>query len=542
MHAHSGNGADEADLLFHTELKDIKVHRNAGKGLVLSNTGYITVTESHFMDNRGSIHIENSDTVSVHNTTIVGYSDELLMIESTAATIKMCPDRSTQLAGIHFAPNTKTPEKNGLDMKNCIFSGFDDIKICKEHIVSIDDAIGLNPTFTFYSSFENIAVEQNAKRLGLCKSKAAGLLDAYLIDRDGSFRPREIESPQSASVVAFGANALSFLEESKKCTKVDSGCYHYCQDVCLRSAKISVDPSILEIPSLVVCIRDEKNQSDICELYEGASNYDHAEGYVEPRFVPRSLDYWVTLPKGRFEAHFVDALDNRVWPKFAEISYSESLCSESLREGSIWIPAPPLMPEKDECHELLTNGDTESTSEPIPDWIAGVIGMTVKENFGISNSEAGLSRALCDNPSENIKNNPSPLFSFGQYLDTRCLVENDIYEISVPFKYFGKKDEELKACSEENKSGCRPEVGILFVSNDGQSWIYELATSNIFVSSLTPEGDGRYGSIRRKLVINTDMAAAASAFFYIKRDLGSIEDGQRFCVDNVSISKQVLMI
>lgn len=501
-----------------------------------------------FSDSRGGVHIHRSEEIIIRNCTFVGFSEELARLEATQSSRKLCPSRTTQVPGITLASYTPTHATSGLVLESAAFSGFKNVGLCRESILSIDPTIGWGP-FNFFTSLQEISIESNeGNQLNLCAAYRNYIRDVYLVDRHGDLFPAASDSPkggpfESGVVLTGGSKALSFLERDP-CRLHRSGCYHYCENICLRTVVVSVDPSRIMDLELKICRRG----TSICARYAGHVFYEGLDGQIG-HFVQKRVYMYVSLPPGRYEGHFVDSTsDKRQWPTFVETYYSPAMCPNALVEGSIWIPPPPM---ERNCSSLLSN----SEADDISGWISGPSGMRVFPGLGWN-----MSNAFCDmDPSR------SKLYSFGQYLDTRCLVEGRklLFQAMSRFHRNVYTDDESLSVNNETEncwsdiiSGCHPTLGVLFVSNDGKfSWIKELDHEhNIFrtgrssvvtdavaaVASNDDEADGTFSSLEQyqptdgTLTIDAEMASASSAFFFIHRLQEDRFAGWSFCVDNLS--------
>jgi hypothetical protein len=343
-------------------------------------------------------------------------------------------------------------------------------------------------------------------------------------------KPPQSNASGVSSVVSEASAALQFIPEEKK-TYVDGLCYHYCKETCLGTVIFSVDPSDKRDLSLRVC---ERENAQNCASYSGTT-------YFKPRstsatsFVSKGLYFYVTLPKGRYEVNFLDSVGTRAWPTFVEETFVGSLCEDSLKEGSLWLPPPPITLE--ECSDLIRNGDAETSETSHPSWIAGPGGMGVFAKEGIGTNPP--SAAFCD-ISPNLGFDSTSAYSFGQYLDTRCLEEGRLYEVGASVRLMDKKTSQPVVMKCPDAPSC-PKVGILFVSNYGFSWIQEVnEPSNVFANKKRARGLADnpdlnlYERVGGTLLIDAEMASASSAFFFVYRD--NNDSDVAFCVDGVFLT------
>ena len=158
---------------------------------------------------------------------------------------------------------------------------------------------------------------------------------------------------------------------------------------------------------------------------------------------------------------------------------------------------------------------------------------------------------MCDIPSRLSIGARTP-YSFGQYLDPRCFVEGREYLIEAwgrPIPVDDSNSASSALCSEGTLC---PEMGIVFVSNDGYSWIEYLSdqsrsgsNDNIFTHDalegrrqLSVTDDG-YTMLVGALEVTPEIASASSAFFFIDRN--DLNRDVKFCVDDVKLTQKVII-
>lgn len=508
-------------------LEGVAAYRNAGPGVLIYNSDNVVINNATFQDNRGNIDIDTAERVLVSNSRFVGYSHEMQLLESTEqSTWTLCEDRQVSLFGIRIPTFTRSRQTKGLQLENATFDAFSDVKVCKEYVLSVDPTPGWGP-FDFFTSLSRVYTAEDASLLSLCSAYQNSMFDLYFTDKDSSLQPAGSSLDGVSSIVSDGSKALTFLP-SEHCIYVADSCYYYCQDTCLRTAIISIDPTVQTVPNLLICPRGDSEFG--CQEYFGSTYYEPILGrpHSSNSFVQEGLFYYVTLPDGRFTAKFFDPSSaSRVWPTFASLTYSEPACSSGLEDGSVWIP-PPSITDSSQCSTLLLNGDAENTTG----WIAGSAGMHVSAGLGVDNSKGEATGALCEvDPTLSIYGR----YSFGQYLDTRCLVEGISYEIRAMVRLYDSDLQGL-AMSCPNGDTC-PKMGIFFVSNDGHSWLHEIPSiDNIFSNSVSTSDAGAdtgYQTLSGELVLDAEMASASSAFFYVARNNTQTN---LFCMDSISVT------
>ena len=204
-----------------------------------------------------------------------------------------------------------------------------------------------------------------------------------------------------------------------------------------------------------------------------------------------------TLPDGRYQADFLNATTGkRVWPTHAVEHYSDVSCKGAsggyLEEGSIWIPPLSLPIINSICTRNLLRTESQY-------WIGGVGDIGDMEVIPATSTTPMLLCEALPPPSWTIEQRQQQQqFMIGQYLDTRCLVEKQEYEVTFHIQLMHLSTEIpsevvsqqtlLDGCSSNGGSsgGLCPEVGILFTSHDGTSkWIHKLQYTTATDSAAT---------------------------------------------------------
>jgi hypothetical protein len=74
-------------------LAGMRAYRNSGPGILVMNSENVILDGSHFSDNRGNIDVHRSESVQIKNTSIVGKSEEVELLEATQPGLStlLCP-------------------------------------------------------------------------------------------------------------------------------------------------------------------------------------------------------------------------------------------------------------------------------------------------------------------------------------------------------------------------------------------------------------------------------------------------------------------
>jgi parallel beta-helix repeat protein len=123
----------------------MQAYRNLGPGLLITNSENVVVDGCTFSDNRGNIDVHRSETILINNTSIVGMSRELQLLEATQIGLSsvLCPNQQTYLSAVEMNSFTRSRQGTGLSLKNLDISGFSDIEKCEEYVISVDAQVGL---------------------------------------------------------------------------------------------------------------------------------------------------------------------------------------------------------------------------------------------------------------------------------------------------------------------------------------------------------------------------------------------------------------
>lgn len=127
-------------------LDGMQAYRNSGPGLLITNSENVVVDGCTFSDNRGNIDVHRSETILINNTSIVGMSRELQLLEATqqiGLSSVLCPNQQTYLSAVEMNSFTRSQQGNGLSLKNLDISGFSNLDKCKECVISVDAEVGL---------------------------------------------------------------------------------------------------------------------------------------------------------------------------------------------------------------------------------------------------------------------------------------------------------------------------------------------------------------------------------------------------------------
>lgn len=509
-------------------LGGLKSYRNDGAGLFLHITKNIVVERSIFADNRNiGIDIDRADGISVLNSQVIGLSDSFRDLLSDQDARPSCVEDAQY--GIEFHTWKHDPANVGTTIRNVTISNFINVSCPIATPFHVDNTVSntfrhLASTlfvgismyashsifflfvecfvsqiktgqFNMFTTFSNLKLQDPRSAIDFCDAEYAGIIDIYLNDLDGSFRPLAASSDESASLVSNNLGMLQFVNRFR-CNTNEAKCYSYCTNTCFRTVRFEIDPANTADYRLRVCRRNEpSNCIYVVGQQRVEDEYDHS---FEPRV------FLAHLPEGTYDAAILGSRGSETWPSFVEVHYEVSNCADAVDDFVRLIEPPTLV---NECNALIQNGNFErSESDPIY-WTYRIGGMKLVPGSGVggSNAVAGIER--------------SALTTFSQFLDTRCLKlqKGRFYEVTADIK-LENSNGSVFVC-DSTKTSC-PGIG-LFTPNDYRP----LAGVD---PELTPRG---FQSIQTIVAIDDKLASSALARFDIKSNV----DDKLLVVDNVSM-------
>jgi len=500
-------------------------YRNYQSGMFIHNSREIAVLGGVFADNRESLDIDRAEKTHVKDVKIVGYSPEYRKIVEAEqfgdVNGKRCPPH-VKLVGIDMHTYLRTdytaPYKDyGAQISNVDLSGFVNTGCGRgSYPLNFDEEIETKQ-FDYTLSLENINLEDGANTFEFCEVEKAGVADIFVIDRDSSLRPSNSAFTGTSALISRTPAMKTFIDSSK-CTDINDLCYTYCEDTCLRQVQYVVDSADTEDYKLQVC---DKSDPSKCVRVGGYYHYQYRNGALDTMENTKSLKsryFAVSLPRGSYEAVFLDKNNNPTWPAYVETKYQQVQCSNSLDDDAVELMAPALY--STECNDLIRNGNAE-TSIHHNYWLQRSDGIQVQVGEGI-----GGSNAFAD-----ITQTSSNLETFAQFLDSRCL------DVEVGSKYQVKawvklEDENgaIRDCDIDTEKCPEIKMTIRYPLNDDDVKIVIYTIGNAVRYFDLVDG---YFLLQGVVEITEEIANAAAVQFNIKRNR---RDYQMFA-DNISMEK-----
>ena len=369
-------------------------------------------------------------------------------------------------------------------------------------------------SFDYFTVLSDILQEDGSVPVNMCDAGVEGVKDIYITDLVGRSSSTTRNVARSSSVVSNGSPLLTFLPPGQ-CTAYPDQCLVYCENTCLRTVTYAIDPAGTEGYKLRVCKSDDQGRCTLTEeTYWYRDEGDEFETLMYNSRAERPRYFTATLPKGSYQAEFLDNFGKSTWPSFVVEKYEEVLCPNALEDGSVTIVIPEASDSK--CNNLIRNGDAEASSTDHTFWLHRRGGIVLRPGQGIGGSNAFAT----------IEDDSTRFDSVAQYFDTRCLTLNAgrQYEITAWVKLVDENSGEVHICDPEEED-C-PQVGLYGETSEGEYWDEQP------VATLIPYiRDGDYQMVQGLFDVTDEIADASSVLLYIRRHTRRLT----MFVDNVSV-------
>ena len=181
--------------------------------MVMDNeNGSLKIENGTFADNRGSIVVENAQTVAIDNITLSGESSSLLLVEntqeSTERTYLCTADDADGYAGIKLSMAGSVLSST-VDIRNVWTQGFfSGENVGNQHCLPRVVDLGALTGGSFTLSNIQSDVDEPSPNVNLCNILNA---EAFLADRNSSLLPSSsASSPFPSSIIPEGHKSLTF--------------------------------------------------------------------------------------------------------------------------------------------------------------------------------------------------------------------------------------------------------------------------------------------------------------------------------------------
>ena len=325
------------------------------------NHNYV-IEDSLFADNNIGVDIDRTDGAIVRRTVIIGVSDSYKLLMARQDVQRICNSQNRKLIGLDLHTWTLYNQEGGAYLEDISLSGFDDDdSACDRMSIHVDlHNIEANQ-FEFYSAFRNIQVQAGSESTSFCDADNMGIKMVHFVDLDGSLSPSGV-SPKGASALLGTSPEIHRFVDQAKCTAVESGCYSYCTDTCLRSIRYETSGTAMDRYVLKAC---KANDSSNCSTFHGSRR-----GPTDPR------SFIAHLPVGNeYNLYFLDASGRKVDPPSdGVLRYDFNVCPADSGDFSVTFdgkpipnlePAGTLPPGPVESHEKpATKPTNQSGTDP----------------------------------------------------------------------------------------------------------------------------------------------------------------------------------
>ena len=297
------------------------------------------------------------------------------------------------------------PTLQGL-FQNVEFSGFNDTG-CDVPAVFWADDEARYMSWDYWTSLDNVSVEGvDADQIAnFCRAVAVGILDSYINDKDNGFGAALGYSSGTSTIMTYTEShtKMQTFVEPTLCHNHVENCYSYCENTCLRTVTVRVDPALAETTKLKVCMKDDLQNR--CETYD--SWYNNGD------WADRFRIFNPALPTGTYSAEFIDVNGASVWPRGVNVTYEVDSCNGGgLQDDAVEFLVPTL--DTSECNSLVLNGGAEDSNTDPGNWV-------FERNMGIEilpGAGRNGGNAFGDMKTESHDD------GLTQHLDTRCFAEN----------------------------------------------------------------------------------------------------------------------
>jgi hypothetical protein len=498
---------------------NIRSYKNRQDGLFLRSTKNIRVAGGILADNMNQITFEIAQNIAVDDIQLIGRTDRFREIVDTQDGVLSHDER---IVGINLHVTTPDLLEAGALFNTVAFSKFHQDSAIQTALVdiSVDNARAWDGIFNFWSSFENVIVDDMSTTIPFDLTQATDSEHAavYLVDQDSTLNPTSTAVSTSSVVIADSDDVRAFVRLGR-CELFEAQNYWYCRSTCLRTVIFAVDPYFTEDLLLEVV-----DTADPTRLYRYTSHFasetlDNGSPDIEANTDwNKNRSYAAALPEGSYRVRFVRQGATpltAIWPTFVETMWGTALCDETPTAQSISLVEPGASSAT--CADLIRNGDMQDRT--ITPWLhsfgAG-IGVEVNEGRRGTVAIADLDQKTA-------------VGGMGQYVDTRCLTVGSIYEIRVWVR-LERPDGSTLACG---NSACGPKLKVRLMRETGilgeplERVISPLSTR------LEEPVQSDWNLLYARVVVAADWDAAASVFVYVERG----RTGAKLFLDDFSMAR-----
>jgi len=242
--------------------------------------------------------------------------------------------------------------------------------------------------------------------------------DLAIQDLTGDLNPNGNNEP---GWIISDSQMMTAFQPDGNCYPMEGSCSLYCEGGCYRTMNYAVNVASEYDDMVLEVTRDDGTVTEFPGYFEWKTKIvqnvevlDDYENYV----YQRRKYYSPIVPNGSYTMRF--KLNGAVvWPEFVEETWEDPpSCGPYVSDGNITLVTPTST--GDNCDNVIRHGDAEQGTRNL--WMHSGGGLQVVEPG--YNSAYAFSSVL----RKGTWQGP------GQFLDTRCLVEGNQYEISMRVK------------------------------------------------------------------------------------------------------------
>jgi len=528
MHSNKGEGFKLYPNGYFPEdralFEDVMSFRNLGDGVLLHNSKNLGIEGGVFADNRRAIEIDKqADDVTVSNAVVIGFSDLYQIDVKAGKRQSHCP-AYIPLVGIQLHSFLRYRDSKGFGLTNVTFENFGEDTGCSGSVaIEIDDHTR-DGHFDAYSSFHNLtfpAGSPGGEKFNMCLlEKNPMFLHDLVIQDDGSLNPAE---DGLSGVIVSNSTAITAFNNN--CVDIVGSCALYCEGGCYRGLNIAT----WNIPGYDALFLEVTDSEGTAFNFQGY--FDKKTGNISGDGVPdenentsyqRRRYYSPILPYGDYTMQFKMA-GAPYWPQFVEVDWEDSPdCSPHIDDRNIILTIPTT-----DCSSLIRNSGGETGGHD--HWAHTGGGLRVFDESASSGVNAISS----------VKRTAT-WHGIGQFLDTRCLIIGQQYEIIVKIRLQDMYSGYYISCNvnqvQYNATDVCPRVVFRVRKLIGDTIgdvVGGVATKYAYpmASAVGPWSEDKWNMLYGHFNVTDTLAEADSVFFDIERT----RPGVNIVIDDVSI-------
>jgi len=504
--------------------RNFRSYLNKGDGVLLHNSANLAIDGGYFADNRQGVEVDKqADAVRVSNGRFVGFSQLFMDISTASVTATHCP-ANRPLVGVQLHSFLRTRDSRGYLVEGNTFERFgESVTQCKgSSAMNIDPQVrDTPPHYDAYATLRNNTYEEGipmSEKFDACKIENSGVIDMAIYDQTGDLNPVSKGTP--GFVVSNHSIMTKF--SPKTCHNMMGSCALYCEEICYRTVNVATPAD-----EQLINIRLRATRTDDGEYVDFGSYFEYfdEDGVVEhtvngrTRFKKVKVNstndnfyhtrrryFSAILPHGNYELQFYK--DNvTTYPKFIELIFDDApLCSPYIDNTTIVFLTPNAT--EGTCQQLIGNGGVETGT--FESWQHGGGSMKVI-NQGYLSSKA--MRTL---------ERTGSWHGIGQYLDTRCMIEGQQYEVTARYRLLNEGDNFITCdvlMKEYSNPVVCPRISIRLRHLTGDSIGSKVINKYLYpiAEALAPVKANEWNFMYGVMTVTAEMANATTAFMWVER-------------------------